>query len=149
MGFCEVRAYFPSGNKNIVVSQHQACILLLFNAAESLTIEEIVTQTNLPDVEVRRELAALACAKYRILRKTSEGRKLAEEENISVNAKFRCKLFKIKINQLQLKTTKEEDEDTRQRIIMERAHIIDAAIVRIMKARKFLAHADLMAETFS
>jgi len=63
-----------------------------------LSIEEIATQTQLPCEEIRRELAALACAKYKILKKSSEGRNLAETEDITVNKRFRCKLFKIKIN---------------------------------------------------
>jgi cullin-4 len=50
-----------------------------------MSILEVSTETNLPIEEVRRELAALACKKYRILKKTSEGRKIQEEDSFWVN----------------------------------------------------------------
>ncbi|KAL7993338.1 putative cullin protein, neddylation [Plasmopara halstedii] len=45
--------------------------------------------------------------------------------------------------------TKKENEDTHERVFRDRQYQVDAAIVRIMKARKKLSHALLMAEIFT
>ena len=49
-------------------------------------------------------------------------------------------LFHIKINQVQLKETTEEQKATEERVFQDRQYQIDAAIVRIMKMRKSLTH---------
>ncbi len=43
----------------------------------------------------------------------------------------------------------EENTSTTQRVVQDRHYQIDAAIVRIMKIRKTLAHAQLMSEVFA
>ncbi|POM57861.1 Cullin family protein [Phytophthora palmivora] len=48
-----------------------------------------------------------------------------------------------------MKETKKENEDTHERVFRDRQYQVDAAIVRIMKARKKLSHALLMTEIFT
>ncbi|CAN0498909.1 unnamed protein product, partial [Ectocarpus sp. 12 AP-2014] len=54
-----------------------------------------------------------------------------------------------RINSIQLKETSEENEKTHEAVFRDRQYQVDAAIVRIMKARKNLAHTMLMSELFS
>lgn len=54
--------------------------------------------------------------------------------------------MRIKINQIQLKETKEENKSTHERVAADRHYETQAAIVRIMKARKVITHAELVAE---
>lgn len=54
--------------------------------------------------------------------------------------------MRIKINQIQLKETKEENKETHQRVAADRHYETQAAIVRIMKSRKSIRHAELVAE---
>jgi cullin-4 len=63
-----------------------------------------------------------------------------------MNTTFSHDKYRIKINQIQLKETKEENKETHERIFEDRNFETQAAIVRIMKAKKALAHAVLVAE---
>jgi Cullin protein neddylation domain len=54
--------------------------------------------------------------------------------------------MRIKINQIQLKETKEENKSTHERVAADRHYETQAAIVRIMKSRKAITHAELVAE---
>jgi len=70
-------------------------------------------------------------------------------DRFTLNLSFEHKLIRIKINQVQLKETQEENSSTTQRVVQDRHYQIDAAVVRIMKTRKTLAHAQLMSEVFA
>lgn len=54
--------------------------------------------------------------------------------------------MRIKINQIQLKETKEENKTTHERVAADRHLEAQAAIVRIMKGRKVITHTNLMKE---
>ena len=68
---------------------------------------------------------------------------------IVVNKDFTHQLFHIKINQVQLKETTEEQKATEERVFQDRQYQIDAAIVRIMKMRKTLSHNLLLTELYN
>jgi hypothetical protein len=65
-----------------------------------------------------------------------------------MNAKFTHAKYQVKINQVQLKETKEENKETHERVALNREFETQAAIVRIMKSNKKLGHAELIAEIF-
>lgn len=54
--------------------------------------------------------------------------------------------MRIKINQIQLKETKEENKTTHERVAADRHLETQAAIVRIMKGRKVITHTNLVKE---
>ena len=62
------------------------------------------------------------------------------------NAGFADEKMRIKINQIQLKETKEENKSTHERVAADRHYETQAAIVRIMKSRKTIKHSELIAE---
>ena len=151
LSHCQLRAKFAKGNKEIVVSGFQAIVLLLFNDVPSdqqLSYEDLKSQTGLPDAEVRRTLQSLACAKYRVLIKHPKGREVNDTDTFTFNANFGDSKLRIKINQIQLKETKEENKETHQRVAADRHYETQAAIVRIMKARagKRVGHNELIVE---
>ena len=55
--------------------------------------------------ELRRTLQSLACGKARVLLKWPRGREVADSDSFAFNADFTNKLFRIKINQIQMKET--------------------------------------------
>lgn len=55
--------------------------------------------------------------------------------------------MRIKINQIQLKESKEENKKTHEQVAEDRGFETQAAIVRIMKSYKTITHAKLIAET--
>ena len=61
---------------------------------------------------------------------------------------FKNQLYRVKINQVQMRETNEEQKSTEERIFQDRQYIIDAAIVRIMKMRKQLSHNLLLTELY-
>ena len=98
------------------------------------------------DVELQRTLQSLACAKYRVLNKRPKGRDVNTTDEFSFNQTFTDPKMRIKINQIQLKETKEENKTTHERVAVDRHMETQAAIVRIMKSRKTITHAELVAE---
>jgi Cullin protein neddylation domain len=64
----------------------------------------------------------------------------------SVNLAFHDPKFRIKINQVQLKETKQENKETHERVAQDRQYETQAALVRIMKSRKTILHNELIAE---
>lgn len=149
LAHCQLKAKFPKGNKEIVVSGFQAVVLLLFNdiaADASLSYVDIQGSTGLSDAELTRTLQSLACAKYRVLRKSTKGREVSTTDTFSFNTSFQDPKLRIKINQIQLKETKEENKETHQRVAADRHYETQAAIVRIMKSRKTIRHVELVSE---
>jgi cullin-4 len=99
--------------------------------------------------ELKRTLQSLACAKLRPLRKTPAGREIDAADTFVINAKFTHALYQVKINQVQLKETKEENKETHERVAQDRELETQAAIVRIMKSKQRVGHNELMSEVIN
>ncbi|XP_065344012.1 cullin-4A-like [Cloeon dipterum] len=149
LGHCVLKADFAQGKKELQVSLFQALVLLRFNRADNITLEDIKAATLIEDGELRRTLQSLACGKARVLQKVPKGREVENKDQFSFNNEFTNKLFRIKINQIQLKETTEEQKATEERVFQDRQYQIDAAIVRIMKMRKTLSHNLLISELYN
>ena len=144
-----VRATFSKGTKELLVSAFQAIVLVLFNdisSGDALSYTDIRAATGLIDAELQRTLQSLACAKFRILTKHPKSREVNETDTFTVNLGFTDPKYRIKINQIQLKETKEENKETHERVLQDRQYETQAAIVRIMKSRKTMSHSGLVAE---
>lgn len=154
---CTLISDFPSDGKGqgsrkheLLVSLFQALVLLLFNDKDEHSYEEIADAVKIEPVELKRTLQSLACGKAqsRVLTKEPKGKDINEGDKFIYNEHFRSPLYKVKINQVQLKETQEEQSMTEERVFQDRQYQIDAAIVRIMKTRKKLNHNSLVAEVF-
>lgn len=150
LGLCTLKAKFTNSNRmhELIVSLFQALVLLLFNDADELSFAEIQASTLIEPIELKRTLQSLACGKKRVLKKKPVGKDVFEDDKFAYNAEFEDNLYKIKINQVQMKETQEEQTMTEERVFQDRQYQIDAAIVRIMKTRKKLAHNTLVNEVF-
>jgi len=152
LGTCVVKARFLAGTKELSVSFFQTLVLLCFNDCEAgqVGFAEIKAATRVEDGELRRTLQSLACGKVnqRVLHKEPKGKEVEDGDVLSLNLNFEHKLYRIKINTIQLKETVEENEKTHADVHRDRQYQIDAAIVRIMKARKKLSHNLLLSELF-
>ena len=100
-------------------------------------------------MELKRTLQSLACARYRVLTKTPKGKDVNETDTFVMNLNFSDAKYRIKINTIQLKETKEENKETHERVAADRHYETQAAIVRIMKSRKTIKHAELVAEVIT
>ncbi|CAG2107483.1 unnamed protein product [Medioppia subpectinata] len=156
----------------IQVSTHQMCVLMLFNTRDKITYEDIANETDISEKDLVRALQSLAMGKatQRVLIKTPKTKEMEASHIFTVNDSFTSKLHRVKIQaglqsmpfflnpitHLMLElfviivTAKGESEperkETRSKVDEDRKHEIEAAIVRIMKARKRMSHASLVAE---
>ncbi|KAF4510299.1 hypothetical protein G6O67_002197 [Ophiocordyceps sinensis] len=152
LAHCSVKAAFPRGERELLVSAFQAVVLVVFNGAADdgfLTYDQISTATGLQGGELERTLQSLACGKARVLCKHPKGREVKTTDTFTFNEGFVDAKYRVKINQIQLKETKEENKATNERIVQDRRFETQAAIVRIMKSRKQMGHAELVAEVIN
>jgi cullin 4 len=154
LAHCVVKAHFNKGPKELSVSAYQAIVLTLFNQIEDkpdgfLSYEQIAEATGLNGGDLDRTLQSLACGKARVLTKHPKGRDVKPTDTFTVNKAFVDPKYRVKINQIQLKETKEENQETHKRVVQDRQFETQAAIVRIMKSRKTMTHANLVAEVIN
>ncbi|XP_050939867.1 cullin-3A-like isoform X2 [Cucumis melo] len=149
MGSADLKATFGKGQKHeLNVSTYQMCVLMLFNNADRLSYRDIEQATEIPAVDLKRCLQSLACVKGRnVLRKEPMSKDIAEDDAFFFNDKFTSKLYKVKIGTVVAQRESEpENQETRQRVEEDRKPQIEAAIVRIMKARRVLDHNNIVTE---
>ncbi|NWV31807.1 CUL4A protein, partial [Grantiella picta] len=149
LGHAVLKAEFKEGKKEFQVSLFQTLVLLMFNEGDEFSFEEIKMATGVEDSELRRTLQSLACGKARVLIKNPKGKDVEDGDKFIFNGDFKHKLFRIKINQIQMKESVEEQVSTTERVFQDRQYQIDAAIVRIMKMRKTLGHNLLVSELYN
>ena len=71
-----------------------------------------------------------------MLNKTPRGKEVDDGDSFDVNDALNEPRFRIKINAIQMRETPEEAAVTNEKVFQDRQYQIDAAIVRIMKARR-------------
>lgn len=147
-GSCRVKANFPEGTKFLELSLYQTIVMVLFNDADQLSYSEIADATGIEELPLKRTMLSLACGKARVLLKRPKGPQVNTTDSFIFNKRFTHRQTKLKINAIQIKETVEENAATTERVFQERNYQIDAAVVRIMKTRRTLQHAGLLAEVF-
>lgn len=139
----------PPRKHIISVSTHQMCILMLYNERDSFSYQELANRTQIPDKDLSRALMSLAMGKQnqRILIKSPKTKEIEPDHIFTVNDSFTSKLFRVKIQAIACRGESEpERKETRSKVDEDRKHEIEAAIVRIMKARKQMSHSSLVNE---
>lgn len=174
LGSCNVRAHFPKvGQRDLNVSLLQALVLMCFNVDEgsdvdpALTIIDVMKKTGIEDRgEAERVLQSLSMGRdgTQVLRRVEDtnesneasltpkkkhkiSRKAISDTDVFMfNADFFTTQRRIRITNIQMKETPEENAKTQESVTVDRLYLIDAAIVRTMKARKTLDHRTLLGE---
>lgn len=80
-----------------VVLSFQAAALLLFNASDRLSYQDIKSQLNLADDDLVRLLQSLSCAKYKILIKEPSNRTVSASDYFEFNSKFTDRMRRIRV----------------------------------------------------
>jgi cullin-4 len=148
---CHLKAFFPKGTKELVVSLQQALVLLLFNNGGEWSYARIRAETGLEERDLKQVLTSMALDKKQrvLVRKEKEAKEVGENDVFTVNDEFTSPSVRVKINSVQMKETVEETEQTREKVMEDRQYQIDAAVVRVMKARRKIELKDLISEVFS
>jgi len=146
LGTAELRCKFEKGNHELLVHTYQMAILMLFNHANIYTVEQIQKATGIPEAELHRHLLSLAHPKVQILKKSPNNRSMAPEHKFLYNQKYESKMYRVKIPLLSAKASGPAEKEVPASVLEARKNRVEAAIVRVMKARKTLNHNQLVAE---
>ncbi|TIB01117.1 hypothetical protein E3P96_02482 [Wallemia ichthyophaga] len=149
-GTVDMKVEYQERKYDVNVSTLGAIILLLFDDVEDgkwLKYSDILSTTNIPENELKRNLQTLACGKYKLLEKDPKGKEVRASDSFRVNLNFSSPLAKIKIATIANRVeTSEERKETDEKVEEERKHQTDACVVRIMKSRKQASHNEIVIE---
>jgi len=149
-GQAELQVVFSAKvRRTIVVTTYQMMIMLVFNSARTPTFKQILDITGIPRTDIVNHLMSLAHPKVAVLAKRPPGPVVEDTHMFRINPAYLSKLLKVQVPLLKIQAARAGPDGAMQSLTMARKHMIDAAIVRIMKARKTLKHAPLVAEVMA
>jgi len=152
LGQGEVAVKFRDGYiRTLCCSTTQMLLLLCFNMTTSKA--GIMTCKELADViKIRKEdmcdaLVSMAIPAVGVLDKLPKNLELEDDHKFRLNGNFKSQLMKViipvKDKLVKIQGAKKEGPDP---LLLQRQHMIDAALVRVMKVRQTFKHSQLMAE---
>jgi len=154
-GTADIKAHFPKKKYTLNVPTYIMAIVMLFNEKETLSYHEIKELTQIESRELDRHLACLLTKSKLLVRAVEnesnskeKGKKEKFEEGdlLKINTNFSSSHTKVKITVNKSTSGERDPNQTRQVVLNDRKHEIDAAIVRVMKARRTEGHTNLVNE---
>ncbi|RXN01851.1 Cullin-2 [Acipenser ruthenus] len=143
----EVKMNYLSKPYVAMVTTYQMAVLLAFNNSETVSYKELQDSTQMNEKELTKTIKSLLDVK--MINHDSEKEEVEAESTFSLNMTFTSKRTKFKITTSMQKDTPQEVEQTRSAVDEDRKMYLQAAIVRIMKARKVLRHNALIQEVIN
>ncbi|KAK7010319.1 cullin-2 [Biomphalaria glabrata] len=129
----------------VTMSTFQMATLLPFETSDSLHFSDIRTSTDLPEKELVKQLQTLVDTKILLTHENL----VTENSTLALNLTYSNKRTKFKIMAAIQKENPQEVESTHSAVDEDRKLYLQAAIVRIMKARKTIKHNNLIQEVIS
>lgn len=136
VGQCHLRLCLDKKKWELVLSHCQALVLLLYNGTDTLRFDFAEQSTKIPKKELQGVFFSLVNPRLKLI--TKQGGEGSTE--YVLNKTFTHKHFLIHVASVQAKETQEEVDETKERVFEDRQFQVDAAIVRVMKARSCLQH---------
>jgi len=143
-GNASVRGTFGKNTYDMQVTTLQAIALEALSGGVTLGFEELAQRLNLAPEILRPLLHSLSCGKYKVISKTPANNKISSTDTFTANPKFKSNMRKIRIPMASL-----DASFSAKKVQEDRTFTIEAAIVRIMKARKTLQHQSLISEVLA
>lgn len=147
---CVLTGHFRKGSKELTMSLSQAVVILLFNHIEkhAWSVGEMKKATSLEDGELQRILTTLSTGSFAILNKKSRTQGISDTDLFQFNTEFEATGSRLKIPAVQQEQAVEEKKEVESKVLINRQHQLEAAIVRIMKANKTMSQENLLSEVF-
>lgn len=126
----------------VTMQTYQMAIMLLFEKVNSLTVSEILNTLQINVEQFPKHIISLLECKL-LIANTEE---ITTNTYLALNMEFISRRTKFRITAAMQKESPQEVESTISSVEEDRKLYLQAAIVRIMKSRKLLAHNDLIEE---
>ncbi|KAF5382559.1 hypothetical protein D9615_002947 [Tricholomella constricta] len=136
----ELRTNYLNQKYILMTSSFQMAVLLQYNSNDTLSLAELLAATSIPKDLLTQILALLVKAKILINEETDQ---------YDLNPNFKSKKIRVNLNLPIKAETKAETSDVLKTVDEDRKYVIQATIVRIMKARKTMKHQPLIQEVIS
>lgn len=153
-GTVDMRMTYGRRTYEVNMPTYSAIIILALFSTDykaQYTYEQIHQELQIPENDLKRQLLSISVApKTRLLVKRPMSKEINTEDIFQINEKFQSPQIKIKVLTVSTASKLENDQQrssTLTEVNKDRKFETDAAIVRIMKARKTLTHNNLMNET--
>ncbi|KAJ7508747.1 Cullin [Mycena galericulata] len=136
----ELRTNYTNQKYILMTSAYQAAVLLQYNRNDTLSLQELEAATKIaPDI-LGQVLALLVKAKVLVN---------DEKDQYDLNPNFKSKKIRVNLNLPIKAEVKAESSDVLKAVDEDRKYVIQATIVRIMKARKTMKNQALIQEVIS
>ncbi|KAH9999607.1 Cullin-domain-containing protein [Russula compacta] len=126
----ELRTNYLNQKYILMTSAYQMAVLLQYNSNETLSLDELATATNVGKDLLTQVLQPLA-------------------DQYDLNPHFKSKKIRVNLNQPIKAEVKAESSDVLKTVDEDRKYVVQATIVRIMKARKTMKNQPLIQEVIS
>ncbi|PBK97849.1 Cullin-domain-containing protein [Armillaria gallica] len=136
----ELRTNYLNQRYILMTSSFQMGVLVQYNNHDTLSLSELVTATSIPKELISQVLAILVKAKILIN---------DESEQYDLNPAFKSKKIRVNLNQPIKAEVRAEATEVLKNVDEDRKYVIQATIVRIMKARKSMKNQQLIQEVIS
>ncbi|EAU82739.1 ubiquitin-protein ligase [Coprinopsis cinerea okayama7 len=136
----ELRTNYTNQKYILMTSSYQMAVLMQYNRNDTLSLDELVAATSISKEILTQVLAVLVKAKVLINE---------EPEQYDLNPGFKSKKIRVNLNLPIRAEVKAESSDVLKAVDEDRKYVIQATIVRIMKARKTMKNQALIQEVIS
>jgi len=136
----ELRTNYLNQKYILMTSSYQMAVLLQYNQNDGMNLDELVAATSVPTDILSQVLAVLVKAKILINN---------EKDQYDLNPNFKSKKIRVNLNLPIKAEVKAESADVLKAVDEDRKYVIQATIVRIMKARKTMKNQALIQEVIS
>mmetsp|Transcript_14270 Transcript_14270/g.20375 ORF Transcript_14270/g.20375 Transcript_14270/m.20375 type:complete len:503 (+) Transcript_14270:756-2264(+) len=144
LGNATVKATFGKKSYDLQVTTLQAVALNVLNNGKTMSFKELATALNLEETILKPLMHSLSCGRYKVISKIPQSNRINTTDKFVANSKFSSNNRRIRIPMASL-----DASHNNERVQEDRTIAIEAAAVRIMKARKTMQHQQLQAEIMS